>query len=554
MKSAEIWDELGNTYFKAGVLDKAAEAYGKAIEQKSSAGWSFGNLASIYVQQGKFADAIELYQESLELLKNPKDQAVIWGRLGNIHHHLNEHGKAIQAYQKADEIMPKSSASKINSLLPQISTLKNEQGDHTIGGGGIHLRTIISTDPVDNSDFGEALFEGVAGLEIFKDDLPGSEKGFEKNANVWNELGLILFKVGSYDDAIDAYLKAIALEPSYAWLYSNLGQVLAAQGKLKEAVLLFEKSIKMLPTDKDKAVSWTRLGDIYRQLDQYDEAMAAYELADALNQTVHAHVNEYRHIDPDLITTHPTQTRALVDIEDLTNSVRLHGIIQPLIVCPNKNEPDKYLLIAGKRRLEAARRAGLRLVPVIVRRANDREVLELSINENVHSSAVDPFELANSYRQMANDFDLSIEEISERVGRSPHSVANAMKVLELSSEVKAAGVNLQIKTLDQPNAEAGEHPSLFEPVKKILAEIAGPDPIEGMTGAEWAELERTSAEATPLNNSSLRLWYTEPENDATTGGQTGDYQDGTSLLSRARQALQCNPRARQFSATQTFRA
>ena len=119
------------------------------------------------------------------------------------------------------------------------------------------------------------------------------------------------------------------------------------------------------------------------------------------------------------------------EIGDLAQSIRIFGIIQPLLVCPGRNESGKFTLISGRRRLEAARMAGLKEVPVIVRKATNQEILELSISENIHHLAVTPFDLAHSYMRMANEFELSIEEISTRISRSCHSVANTMKMLAL---------------------------------------------------------------------------------------------------------------------------
>lgn len=546
MKSVEIWDELGNTCFKTGVLDKAVDAYGKAIEQKSQSGWSYSNLAAIYVQQGRFSDAIPLYQKSLELFTSHKVQAVLWGRLGNVYHHLNEHGKAIQAYQKADKIVPSRTSAKIGLTLPQDKVFIQPQVDLPAGKGVQPDYQDWQDDPVlvdplsDNEESLDTAMETIPSEpDIFTDDLSKVANGIEENANVWNELGLVFFKVGAYDDAIDAYQKAIELEPAFGWLYSNLGQVYATQGKLAEAVNFYEKSIQHLPTNKEKAVSWTRLAGIYRQLGQYDEAMAAYQLADALNQTVAAPINEYRQVNLSLIIMNPGQTRAMDDIDDLVVSIRVHGIIQPLIVCPGKNEPGKYLLIAGRRRLEAARRAGLMDVPVIVRRVNDQEILELSINENIHSAGIDPFELANGYRQMVNDFDLSIEEISARVGRSCHSVANTMKVLELPDD---QGQALDRKPLGHDQASVFQSLAATPPVAPGLQNNPTNEPgTDQMEDAEF-NVDAVKTSGNPKADASPELWYRETENESAATLLDDDYYpEATSLLARAHHVLMCNP-------------
>ena len=97
--------------------------------------------------------------------------------------------------------------------------------------------------------------------------------------DIWNELGNIYFKVGAFDEAIDAYNKAIELDFRIGWLYSNLGYAYAHKGQFAEAILEYEKSIELLNTDEDKAVSWGRLGEAYQELQQYDQAILAYQNA-----------------------------------------------------------------------------------------------------------------------------------------------------------------------------------------------------------------------------------------------------------------------------------
>ena len=548
MKSSEIWTELGNTYFKTGELDKAIDAYCKAIEQKTLSGWSYCNLATIYVQQGRLLEAIPLYQKSLELFSSLKDKAATWGRLGNIYRNLNEHGKAIQAYQKADEILPSQNCSN-PSLLTSLERAINEpdidlQTEYdSVGEVNQSVQPLLlSTDGTIKVDASVEIPTPVQGLS--EGGSSKFENVIEQSATVWNELGLILFKVGSYDDAIDSFHKAIEIEPALGYLYSNLGQVYIAQGRLLEAVPLFEKSIELLLNKKDKAVSWNRLGDIYRQLGQFDEANAAYRLAEALNQVASMPVNEYRQVNQELITIYPGQARDFSDIDDLVGSIRIHGIIQPLVVCPGRNDPGKFALIAGQRRLEAARRLGLKEVPVIIRQASEEEILELSINENIHSAAISPFDLANMYRQLVNDFDLSIEEISIRVGRSCHSVANTMKVYDLPQETpQLLEVNDSLMSL----------PFDMTPITDQQAHK-----LEDQVGVCAAQGDEILINAVSMDSNSNEnvptLWYLESENESVLAGAENLYSsDKSSLLSRAQNVLSCNQHSRRLWAAPSYR-
>ncbi|MEW5939596.1 MAG: tetratricopeptide repeat protein, partial [Chloroflexota bacterium] len=104
-----------------------------------------------------------------------------------------------------------------------------------------------------------------------------------KNAHVWNELGNVYFNRGAVEDAIIAYSKAIELDRWFAWPYSNLALAYVQKGRFAEAMLLYQRSIELFANDKDKAISWNRLGNVYRRLNDYDNAIAAYQRADELD-------------------------------------------------------------------------------------------------------------------------------------------------------------------------------------------------------------------------------------------------------------------------------
>lgn len=104
-----------------------------------------------------------------------------------------------------------------------------------------------------------------------------------KNAHVWNELGNVYYNSGAFDDAIVAYSKAIELDRFFAWPYSNLALAYVQKRRFVEAILLYQRSIELFTSDKDKAVSWNRLGNVYRRLNDYENSIAAYQRADSLD-------------------------------------------------------------------------------------------------------------------------------------------------------------------------------------------------------------------------------------------------------------------------------
>lgn len=140
------------------------------------------------------------------------------------------------------------------------------------------------------------------------------------------------------------------------------------------------------------------------------------------------------------ISPNPRQPRSQMDkdeLSELADSIRENGIIQPLIVTPAE-ESGKYILIAGERRLIAAGLAGMDSVPVIVREASEQQRLELALIENVQRTNLTPLEAAEAFRQLSDDFNLSHEQIAQKLGKSRVSITNTLRLLKLPDEVRQA--------------------------------------------------------------------------------------------------------------------
>ncbi len=140
------------------------------------------------------------------------------------------------------------------------------------------------------------------------------------------------------------------------------------------------------------------------------------------------------------IRRNPRQPRTVIDpgeLEDLAASIREHGVIQPLIVSRGA-VAEEYILIAGERRLEASKLAGLERVPVLVRDATDQQRLELALIENLQREDLSPLETAEAYRHLHEDFGLSHEEVAKRVGKSRVAVSNTLRLLKLPERVRQA--------------------------------------------------------------------------------------------------------------------
>ncbi len=143
-------------------------------------------------------------------------------------------------------------------------------------------------------------------------------------------------------------------------------------------------------------------------------------------------------LSPAAIEPNPFQPRLTFDpvkLAELADSIRTHGVLQPLIV---RRIDSGYQLVSGERRWRASQQAGLVEIPVVVKDLSDREMLEVALVENVQREDITPLEAAAAYQRMAQEFALTQEEIAKRVGKSRAAVANTLRLLGLSSEIRGA--------------------------------------------------------------------------------------------------------------------
>lgn len=151
-------------------------------------------------------------------------------------------------------------------------------------------------------------------------------------------------------------------------------------------------------------------------------------------------------------------------LEDLANSIREKGIMQPLLVRPNKDDPNTFELIAGERRWRAAQKAGLHEVPVIVRDVDDREALELAIIENVQRADLSAVDEALGYGELIDEFGYTQNDLAQVIGKSRSHVANTLRLLKLPEDVRSlladgsltAGHARALITVENPSALAAQ--------------------------------------------------------------------------------------------------
>ncbi|SDP37428.1 chromosome segregation DNA-binding protein [Phyllobacterium sp. YR620] len=179
----------------------------------------------------------------------------------------------------------------------------------------------------------------------------------------------------------------------------------------------------------------------------------------------HPVASQDRNIPIEFITRNPRNPRRLFtegDLEDLTQSIRKHGIVQPVVVRPVSGSPDHYELIAGERRWRAAQRAGVASIPVIIREVNDRVALELAIIENVQRADLNPIEEGMGYQQLIDDHEYTQADLAQVIGKSRSHVANTLRLLKLPEPVRdmitngalSAGHARTLITAENPGALA----------------------------------------------------------------------------------------------------
>ncbi len=221
-------------------------------------------------------------------------------------------------------------------------------------------------------------------------------------------------------------------------------------------------------------------------------------------------------------------------LESLADSIREHGVLQPLLVQP---DAGGYRLIAGHRRLEAARRAGLEEVPVVVRepRSEDESLL-LALVENLQRTDLNPLEEAAAYRELSRRFGLSAEEIARRTGRNRSTVANSLRLLDLTPEVKVMleegriteGHARALLALREPEAQARAARTIIErglnvrQTEALVRQLAGqrlgrsspvPDPVFQEVERRFRDAlgTKVSLAGTPRKGKLTIHFYSEEE-------------------------------------------
>jgi ParB family chromosome partitioning protein len=171
----------------------------------------------------------------------------------------------------------------------------------------------------------------------------------------------------------------------------------------------------------------------------------------------------YAELDVEQLRPNPLQPRMRFDdqaIDELAQSIRESGIVQPVLVVPDDGH---YKIIVGERRWRAAQKAGLKKIPVMIRNLPLDKQLEISIIENIHREDLNPMEIALAYQRMSSEWNYTQQEIAEKVGKDRTSVTNYLRLLKLPQEIRDSLIEENISmgharallALDEPEAQLG---------------------------------------------------------------------------------------------------
>ena len=218
-------------------------------------------------------------------------------------------------------------------------------------------------------------------------------------------------------------------------------------------------------------------------------------------------VSADRRVPIEMIARNPRNPRrdfVEEQLEDLAQSIKTHGVVQPIVVRPEPGNSGRYEIIAGERRWRASQRAGLTEVPVIIRVVDDREALEIAIVENVQRSDLNPVEEALGYQQLIDDHNSTQADLGGVIGKSRSHVANSLRLLKLPDSVRKL---LETGMLSAGHARTlitAEQPELL--AKRIIK--------DGLSVRQAEVLAQDTLNPKPTNNSPLNHTEKDPDTRA----------------------------------------
>jgi tetratricopeptide (TPR) repeat protein len=290
-KQISPWNNLGHLYRKLGNHEEALAAFQKAVEQNGTDAVGWNGLGDVYHDTGQNEEAVLAYLKAIEF---SPEYAPSWSGLGNSHMSEGRLEDALGAHQKAIEIDRRIFKSWLG-----LGDIYRMQGNEE--SASMAYRTALELDP--------------------------------KNALAWNELGNLYYKAGAYEEAMRSYLKCIEFNQGRFLTYSNLASIYVLKGLYTEAIPLLEKGLELSHDITETACLWNRLGDAYRQLEDYDNAVVAYRKAE---------VRKPETISSETILSTPISDAQPTPSQDIPDQLISHLRFDPTeeeLLLPESSEP-----------------------------------------------------------------------------------------------------------------------------------------------------------------------------------------------------------------------
>ncbi|MBN2387867.1 MAG: tetratricopeptide repeat protein [Anaerolineales bacterium] len=290
---APLWNRVGNVHFKVGRYEEAVEAYYKAIQLDRDYSWSYNNLALVRMHQGQHVEAVALYEIGIELAATSFEKANSLNKLAHTYRKLNDPDHAMLVYQIADDLDQNSALMDQDQFMPgprlQLGGAIEEVPTSFEDGGSVcgvcpvfdevqptaqpEVDWQDSTrpparsmgDPVDGHRDGR---DGHAQTSLREK----AEEGWRVHSTAYRGRG----------KRIESAQRQIAQNPQNGMAYCDLAFLYTQNGDYRQAITLYKQGLGLLTNDGDKAVIWNRLGNVYRRMNDYENAVDAYEMADGL--------------------------------------------------------------------------------------------------------------------------------------------------------------------------------------------------------------------------------------------------------------------------------
>lgn len=332
----EVWNNLGMAQLNNNELEAAERSFKNAIKVDRTFGSPYLNLGTIYSMQQDFDQAVSLFHKALSVLKDARDRSVVWNNLGDLYRNMNKYDLAMQAYKNADakfgeerlEVLTEPKVEKLDQSHPEAGAEQEKiiiaenfitdsdrvspvEGETNEAESVDDLEKpkiaaflskppswitsrVINEEPVllRDKNLKAEKSKGANMVELHEETdrrIPELEMEHQMNddsrtgAIIWNEMGNEHFRSANYAEAIIAYNKAVQKDPNFGMPYANMGLISLMQERYSEAVLLYKRSVQTLGTNQEKAVAYNGLGNAYRGVGEYDNAVAAYRKAAELD-------------------------------------------------------------------------------------------------------------------------------------------------------------------------------------------------------------------------------------------------------------------------------